>query len=125
MSAPTFETWRPRRESVGRPPSFDAWKVGDWLNENRDNRDYVHPSRITMALAVLKAAGASVGREYLHLVALVARAVEPERRRAALSWSHHREVAHLPRGEQNRLLELAEREGLSCPALREVLRMPS
>ncbi|CAA9492955.1 MAG: hypothetical protein AVDCRST_MAG45-844, partial [uncultured Solirubrobacterales bacterium] len=52
-----------------------------------------------------------MSREHLFLVALVARAVEPSRRRPALSWSAHREVAHLDRPEQDRLLEAAEREG--------------
>ena len=62
-----------------------------------------------LALKVLRGVGANGSREHLYVVALVARAVEPERRRPALSWSHHREVAHLAPERQDAAPELAER----------------
>jgi len=122
MSAPTFEAWRPRGESAGRPPSFDAWRLGDWLNEASDGRGYVPRERYDLALRVLMAAGVTVSRAHLLLVALVARAVEPSRRRPGLSWSAHREVAVLDRAAQDRFLDLAEREGLTCHKLRDAVR---
>jgi len=122
MSAPAASEWRPPPYEVGRPPSLDPWRVGDWLNQDKDKRDYVRPCRIDLALRVLRAVGVHVGRDYLYLLALVSRAIEPERRRDSLAWSHHREVAHLDSNAQDVFLELAEQEELSCPALREVIR---
>jgi hypothetical protein len=50
--------------------------------------------------------------------ATVCRAFEISRRREALSFSHHETVAALPTAEQDRLLDLAEREGWSRHRLR-------
>lgn len=44
---------------------------------------------------------------------LVSIQIPPERRRAGLSWSHHRTVAKLPPEEGDRWLDIAEAEGLS------------
>jgi hypothetical protein len=49
------------------------------------------------------------------------RAIEPERRREGLSWSHHHEVAHLDPAQQDVALSLAEGEGWSWTDLRERL----
>lgn len=64
------------------------------------------------------------GRNYQSLVdiAYVAGRVELSRRRDNLTFSHHREVAPLPPAEQDRLLDLAESEGLTIKALRALAR---
>lgn len=58
----------------------------------------------------------------LQNIARVGRAIEPARRRAALSFSHHAEVASLPRDEQESLLEAAERSGMTRYDLRDAAR---
>ena len=47
----------------------------------------------------------------------VAEVFPPERRRANLSYTHHRQVAALSEKEQDRLLELAERKEMSVQTL--------
>jgi hypothetical protein len=54
--------------------------------------------------------------------AAVCRAFEISRRREALSFSHHEAVAALPTAEQDRLLDLAEREGWSRQRLRHAIK---
>lgn len=53
---------------------------------------------------------------------LVSREVEPTLRREGLTWSHHREVAGLPREEQKCYLEKAESDGLSVLQLRHLVK---
>lgn len=53
--------------------------------------------------------------------AWVAKKIPPERRRLALSWSHHREVARLVELEADLLLDAAEREQWSVQRLREAI----
>jgi hypothetical protein len=52
----------------------------------------------------------------------VASRIESERRRPALSWSHHREVAPLEHEAQEQLLDLALAENLSVHALRKLIK---
>jgi hypothetical protein len=52
----------------------------------------------------------------------VASSVDPSRRREALSWSHHAEVAALPPEEQERWLARVEENRLSVHDLRLLLR---
>ena len=47
---------------------------------------------------------------------------EVSRRRDALSWSHHQEVAAKPPAEQEKWLDYAEEQGLSQKALRDAIR---
>lgn len=57
-------------------------------------------------------------REYVR----VSQRVPRSRRRASLSWSHHRAVAALPPPEQTQWLRQASSSGMSHHALREALR---
>ena len=52
----------------------------------------------------------------------LARIFPSERRRADLSWGHHREVVDLPPSKQDILLDHAAKENLSCHALRSLRR---
>jgi hypothetical protein len=55
--------------------------VADWLLAKRDARGYARQERVDLALRVLDTAGISVSREHLYIVCVVARAIEPARRR--------------------------------------------
>jgi len=52
----------------------------------------------------------------------VALAFPPERRRASLSWTHHLHVHHLDDANADRLLAIAEDEGMSAHALAALVR---
>lgn len=54
--------------------------------------------------------------------ATVAVAFPRARRRPLLTWGHHEQVAKLTEAHQDRLLDLAEAEGLTVRALRAVMR---
>jgi hypothetical protein len=72
MTTPPAAAWRPPPgEPRGRPPSYSRWRVGDWLNQERDARDYVAPARVGLALEVVRRAGASVTQGDLYVVAYV------------------------------------------------------
>lgn len=113
-------SWRAVEERHGRPPRACRWKVGDWLL--RGVEGYVPQERIDLALKMLEGVGETVARSWLFDAAYVSRAFESSRRRPALSWSHHKDLAPLARDEQDRLLERCEREGWSCNQLRDHLR---
>jgi signal transduction histidine kinase len=123
-AALTRISWTPRRElattdwlrqgrwlgSLGRAV---GWWIGDWLRYGnaRYGERYTAAARIT-----------GYDQQTLMNMVYVASRVEVARRREALSFSHHAEVAALPAAEQERWLEFAEREGLSVRSLREMVR---
>jgi len=82
---------------------------------------------------LLTQAEAALGEQYAQLVeekaartlsnyAWVASKFPPARRREALSWSHHAEVAKLDPPDQDRWLEQAEAEGWTRAKLRAQVR---
>jgi N6-adenosine-specific RNA methylase IME4 len=85
------------------------WWIGDWLNygERRYGEAY-------------KQALDATDRSYQSLrdAKWVAGQFELSRRRDNLSWSHHREVAPLEVGAQERLLDAAEKNGWTRKKLR-------
>lgn len=106
----SFEHW----VTIGRGLCLGSqalnWHIGDWWAFG----DHRYGERA-------KAAAEGIfGREFQSLadMASVARSYEPSRRREHLSFTHHREVAALPAGEADELLEKAEREHLSTRDLR-------
>jgi len=90
-----------------------AWWIGDWLiyGNARYGERYVRAARVT-----------GYDPQSLMNMVYVASRFALERRREALSWSHHAEVAALSRAEQERWLELAARERMSVRSLRAELR---
>ena len=90
-----------------------AWWLGDWLTYGnaRYGERYARAARTT-----------GYDAQSLMNMVYVASRFEPDRRRATLSWSHHAEVAALARDEQERWLDLAEREQMSVRSLRTELR---
>lgn len=105
-----LETWAaiyPRIEAVREGVMF--W-LGDWMLYG----ETAYGEESSQALPENEYSAAT-----LRACRWVASRIPPERRRAGLSWSHHREVAALDEAEQDRLLNLCEAEGWTCRRLRE------
>lgn len=90
-----------------------GWWLGDWLRFGNAayGERYGPAARIT-----------GYDRQSLMNMVYVASRIEPSRRRAKLSWSHHAEVAALDPADQDRWLDRAERDRLSVRCLREAIR---
>jgi hypothetical protein len=90
-----------------------GWWIGDWLyyGNRRFGERYARAKQIT---------GYDV--QTLMNMAYVASRFEPSRRREALSFSHHAELAPLDREAQDRWLSRAETKRLSVHCLRDELR---
>lgn len=107
----TLSDWRAVGEQLGRAERSVMWWIGDWwaYGEHRYGEraaivqapDWTGPSYDTCRRA-----------------AVVAREFQTCRRLHNLSWSHHAEVAALPREQAEAMLERAASEGLSTRALR-------
>lgn len=89
------------------------WWVGAWVNYGESH----YGAKYRAALEV-------TGREFQTLAnfAWVERRFEPSRRREALSWSHHAEVAALEPEVADRILDDAERERWSVRAVRTAVQ---
>jgi hypothetical protein len=109
----TFDSWQRAGVQISRIVDSFAWCLGDWLVHGQQR--YTDRYR--------KAVGA-IGLDYqtLRNYASVARRVELPRRRSALSFQHHAEVAALPDTEQEIWLSRAEEGGWSRNQLRQHLQ---
>jgi len=90
-----------------------AWWIGDWLRYG--NQQY--GERYARAASIT---GYDV--QSLMNMVYVASRFTPDRRRDALSWSHHAEVAALDEEQQERWLEIAAMERMSVRSLRAEVR---
>jgi hypothetical protein len=90
-----------------------GWWLGDWLRFGNAayGERYGPAARIT-----------GYDKQSLMNMVYVASRVEPSRRRARLSWSHHAEVAAFEPADQDDWLHRAERDQLSVRCLREAIR---
>lgn len=93
-----YHAWAALAPELGRLVRWSHWLLGDWLLYG----DARYGERAAQAEA-------ATGLDYQTLANArwVAKAIPPARRVAALSWSHHVEVAALPADEQVTLLALA------------------
>jgi hypothetical protein len=109
----SFEEWAEQGRRLGVMGRAAGWWVGDWLTFGNlaYGERYARASRIT---------GYDV--QTLMNMAYVASRFDVSRRREALSWSHHAELAALPPDEQDRWLDQAEADRFSVRCLREALR---
>jgi hypothetical protein len=90
-----------------------GWWIGDWVRYGnaRYGDRYGAAARVT-----------GYDQHSLRNMAYVAGRFEVSRRRAALSFSHHAELAALPAEEQELWLDRAESEDLSLRSLRSEMR---
>jgi len=109
----TIGSWQHVGRQISLIHNSSAWWLGDWLiyGESR------YPDRYRKALA-----GTCLEYKTLRNYAWVARSFAAHRRRPDLSFQHHAEVAALQKSEQDRWLDLAQRNGWSKARLRRELR---
>jgi len=108
----SFDSWQRAGLQISRVADSFAWCLGDWLVYGQ--RRYTDRYRLAVE---------AVGLHYqtLRNYASVARRVDLARRRPALSFQHHAEVAALSDVEQETWLSRAEQRGWSRNQLRQHL----
>lgn len=109
----SFEQWADAGQRLQRMGRAWQWWFGDWVLFGERKFGEMYDQAID-----------TTGFEIQTLmnVTSVARRVDPERRREALSWSHHAEVASLPPAKQDEWLDRAEEEGMTVARLRSRLQ---
>ena len=110
----SFDDWATVGCRLAHVSSASAWALGDWLLFGQHN----FRGRYRTALALT-----SLDYQTLRNYAWVAGRFPPTRRRAALSFQHHAEVAALTEPEQELWLHRAEGERWSRNELRRRLRL--
>jgi hypothetical protein len=110
--AMTYSDWAQAGHQLARIAHGVAWALGDWLLYGQSR----FGSRYREALAATE-----LDYQTLRNYAWVARNVPPSRRRPALSFQHHAEIASLSEAEQELWLGRAERLGWSRNHLRREL----
>jgi hypothetical protein len=108
-----FEDWELAGHRLSRIVDSSAWWLGDWLVFGKKH----YADRYQRAIR-------AVGLQYqtLRNYAWVARRFDLARRRSALTFQHHAEVASLLVEDQERLLDQAEREMWTTKQLRKAIR---
>lgn len=106
----TFDDWTDRGRQLCSIGKRVQWEIGDWWRDG--SHRYGDRARL---------AGKEIfGREFGTLMnaGSVAAAFETSRRREALTFTHHAEVAALPSPDADELLDVAARENWSTRELR-------
>ncbi|MEU4806643.1 LmbU family transcriptional regulator [Actinosynnema sp. NPDC023587] len=108
-----LDEWRRIGEHIFTVHDSSSWWLGDWLIYGQTQ----YPDRYKLAIA-------ETGLDYqtLRNYAWVARQFSASRRREALSFQHHAEVASLSPTEQDEWLDRVERFKWSRNGLRNRLR---
>jgi hypothetical protein len=111
--APSYERWDDYGLVLWGLGQAATWAVGDWIEygEARYGEKYAAAQALTLRAP-----------EALMKLSYVSRRFPISRRRKAVGWSLHADVAALPPDEADALLEAVEREGLTRVELRERLR---
>lgn len=109
----TIEEWKRIGVQLDRTMDSSTWWLGDWLVYGRSR----FPERYRKVIEVT-----AFDYQTLRNYAWVANRVAPLRRRPALSFQHHAEVAALDPAMQEEWLALAERNRWSRNRLRSELR---
>ena len=105
--------WITYGKRFARLGSASNWWIGDWIRYGNAHygEKYGAASKTT-----------GYDRQTLMNMAYVSSRFSVERRREAVSWSHHAELAALPEAQQDSWLDLTEREHLTVRSLREEIR---
>lgn len=111
----TFDTFEAVGRMLGKIDSATKWWVGDWLLTG----EILFGEESYQAIEALTP---NISEDTRMRYVNVAQRVPPERRRADLSWSHHKVVASLPPSEQTEYLGRAAEERWSARDLTEELR---
>ncbi|SBV04596.1 hypothetical protein YW5DRAFT_02560 [Streptomyces sp. Ncost-T6T-1] len=108
-----FEEWERAGRQLSGLLNSSSWWLGDWLVYGKDH----YADRYERGI---RAAGLQY--QTLRNYAWVSRRFEQHRRRSALSFQHHAELASLPVEEQENWLDRAERMKWSTKQLRNAIR---
>lgn len=108
-----FEEWERAGRQLSGLLNSSSWWLGDWLIYGKDQ----YADRYERGIR-------AVGLQYqtLRNYAWVSRRFELHRRRSALSFQHHAELASLPVDEQEAWLDRAERKKWNTKQLRNAIR---
>jgi hypothetical protein len=111
-SSLTFEDWERAGRQLSGIVNSSSWWLGDWLVYGKEH----YTDRYQRGIR-------SAGLQYqtLRNYAWVARRFEFHRRRPALSFQHHAEIASLPVDEQEHWLDRAEQMRWTTKQLRSAL----
>lgn len=109
----TFEDWEQAGRKLSGILDSSSWWLGDWLVYGKDHYTDLYQRGI-------RAAGLSY--QTLRNYAWVSRRFDFDRRRSALSFQHHAELASLPLGEQELWLDRAEQMKWTTKQLRNAIR---
>ncbi|MCX4237804.1 LmbU family transcriptional regulator [Streptomyces sp. NPDC020707] len=109
----TFEEWERAGRQLSGLVNSSSWWLGDWLIFGKDQ----YADRYERGI---RAAGLQY--QTLRNYAWVARRFELHRRRPALSFQHHAELASLPVDDQETWLDRAERTKWNTKQLRNAIR---
>ncbi|MGC0418801.1 hypothetical protein ABIA38_004320 [Embleya sp. AB8] len=109
----TFEDWEQAGRKLSGILDSSSWWLGDWLVYGKDHYTDLYQRGI-------RAAGLSY--QTLRNYAWVSRRFEFDRRRSALSFQHHAELASLPVVEQELWLDRAEQMKWTTKQLRNAIR---
>lgn len=108
-----YDTWERAGLHIARVADSSAWCLGDWIIYGQTR----YSDRYRRAV---EAAG--LDYQTIRNYAWVARRFDLSRRREALSFQHHAEVAALPEEQQDQWLDRAERHEWSRNELRRNVR---
>jgi hypothetical protein len=109
----TLDVWRAVGERLADLANASCWWIGDWLVYGQDK----YPDRYKRAIAKT-----ALDYQTLRNYSWIARKFEFSRRRPALSFQHHVEVAALPVAEQDHWLRFAEKLSWSRNELRKQIK---
>ncbi|WP_207957812.1 LmbU family transcriptional regulator [Streptomyces sp. YIM 98790] len=109
----SFDDWERAGRQLSGLVNSSSWWLGDWLVYGKDH----YTDRYEMGI---RAAGLQY--QTLRNYAWVSRRFELSRRRAALSFQHHAELASLPVAEQEKWLDRAEQMKWTSKQLRNAIR---
>ncbi|MFI7388687.1 LmbU family transcriptional regulator [Streptomyces sp. NPDC049813] len=109
----SFDAWQRAGSQLAGVLDSSSWWLGDWLVYGKDH--YADRYQIGIRAAGLK-------YQTLRNYAWVTRRFDMPRRRAALTFQHHAEVASLPFEKQDTWLDDAERKGWTTKQLRNAIK---
>ncbi|GLF99162.1 LmbU family transcriptional regulator [Streptomyces yaizuensis] len=109
----TFDDWERAGRQLSGILNSSSWWLGDWLVYGKDH----YTDRYQRGI---RAAGLQY--QTLRNYAWVSRRFQLHRRRPALSFQHHAELASLPVGDQEMWLDRAERLKWTTKQLRSAMR---
>jgi hypothetical protein len=110
----SFDEWQLAGHRLSGIVDSSCWWLGDWLTYGKDH----YSGRYQRGIE-------EVGLKYqtLRNYAWVARRFPLHRRRAALTFQHHAELASLPAEEQDKWLDRAERGNWTTKQLRTATQL--